>query len=472
MLKRWFTIRSRHEAPRSSRAGALHGAHKKLEHPVVQEAVEFTPDGDYVLTGGHDNFIRLFRTSDFSLAHSEPSVRVEYFHFSSDGRLLVTAHEDSGLVRLWLMISDTGRLGLYADGRIYPLMSGGVRCWRCGIRACTRGVAAKMVTKVFQRLFLVGLILGGWGHETVSAQSTAPLIPIEQGDRIVFIGNTFAERMQLFPDLEVLLTALYPEAQLTFRNLGWSADEVALQPRPVGFGDLHTHLTEQQADIIFAFFGMNESYAGPEGLPKFRTDLAAFLQELRSHKYNGFTPPRVVLVSSIAHEEVAHVPLDPQQHNQSLALYTDAMREVATEVGVRFIDLFTPMRKLVADPALGDLTINGIHLNDKGYWLASRLMLNSLGLKGARLLEGDPDERQLRRNLQRLYEAISQKNELFFLRWRAVNGEYIYGRRKEPFGVVDFPPEMAELERMIRSHEEKIRALAKTVSAQIVLSSH
>ena len=60
----------------------------------------------------------------------------------------------------------------------------------------------------------------------------------------------------------------------------------------------------------------------------------------------------------------------------------------------------------------------------------------------------------------RLAEAIRQKNDLFFLRWRAVNGEYIYGRRKEPFGVVNFPAEMARLEEMVRAAEGEIWKLA------------
>jgi hypothetical protein len=59
-----------------------------------------------------------------------------------------------------------------------------------------------------------------------------------------------------------------------------------------------------------------------------------------------------------------------------------------------------------------------------------------------------------------LRPAIAEKNELFFLRWRAVNGEYIYGRRKEPFGVVNFPGEMQELETLVGDDEARIHALA------------
>jgi hypothetical protein len=310
------------------------------------------------------------------------------------------------------------------------------------------------------RLATAALAWAVLGCGAASAQAAPEAFRIGRSERVVFIGNTFAERMQHFPHFEMLITLRQPNDGITFRNLGWSADEVALQPRPFGFGDLHTHLAEQRADVVFAAFGMNESFAGPAGLATFRADLRRFLDELRSHNYSGRAPVRVALVSPIAQEKVAGVPLDPAARNRDLALYTETMREVAVELGVRFIDLFTPMASRMADPAAGELTINGIHLDDRGYEVASRLMASSLGWTEP----PGPTAASGRAALQRLRQAVEEKNELFFLRWRAVNGEYIYGRRREPFGVVDFPPEMRQLEEMIATMEDGIWALAREAS--------
>ena len=284
---------------------------------------------------------------------------------------------------------------------------------------------------------------------------------VERGDRVVFIGNAFAERMQLFPHFEALLTALQPGDSLTFRNLGWSADEVDLQPRPLNFGDMHAHLGEQRADVIFAAFGMSESYSGEEGLPDFRVALDTLLQSMQAKQYNGRSAPRIVLISPIAHERIERVPADPAPRNRLLGMYTEAMRSVAAARGVRFIDLFTPTLRLVENRSLGDLTINGIHLNDRGNEIASRLMARSLGWPAA-----DPTAPTTRDPaLLGLADAIREKNQLFFYRWRAVNGEYIYGRRKEPFGVVNFPPEMRMLEEMIAAREKEIWRRAKAVQS-------
>lgn len=82
--------------------------------PDKIEAVAFTLDGHFLVTGGHEDKIRFYRMRDFSLVYELETARAEYINFSNDGRLMLTGHEDSGLLSLYLMISDTHRIpGLY-----------------------------------------------------------------------------------------------------------------------------------------------------------------------------------------------------------------------------------------------------------------------------------------------------------------------------------------------------------------------
>ena len=93
----------------------------------------------------------------------------------------------------------------------------------------------------------------------------------------MIIGNTFAERLQNFNYFETLLYKSFPDLNLTVRNMGWSADEVGLQPRPYNFGTLDQHLTLQKADIIFACFGLNEAFKGPDSLANFKHRLSGLI---------------------------------------------------------------------------------------------------------------------------------------------------------------------------------------------------
>ncbi len=72
------------------------------------EAVEFTPDGKFLITGGVEGKgsggignIRVYNVEmGFALVHMEEVFRQEYFDFNNDGSLMVSSHED-GTARLW-----------------------------------------------------------------------------------------------------------------------------------------------------------------------------------------------------------------------------------------------------------------------------------------------------------------------------------------------------------------------------------
>src|SRR5580704_1532958 len=101
----------------------------------------------------------------------------------------------------------------------------------------------------------------------------APSLQLKPGDHISIIGNTLADRMQHDGWLETYLTARFPKHDLTFRNLGFSGDELTLRLRSANFGSPDQWLTTARTDVVFAFFGYNESFAGAKGLPKFKRDL-------------------------------------------------------------------------------------------------------------------------------------------------------------------------------------------------------
>ena len=83
---------------------------------------------------------------------------------------------------------------------------------------------------------------------------------IKKGDHICLIGNTLADRMQHDGWLETLIVAKYPKHDLVFRNLAVAGDEVAFRHRSENFGSPDDWLTKTKADVIFAFFGFNESF--------------------------------------------------------------------------------------------------------------------------------------------------------------------------------------------------------------------
>src|SRR5262249_26167861 len=98
------------------------------------------------------------------------------------------------------------------------------------------------------------------------------------------------------------------------------------------------------------------------------------------------------------------------------------------------------------------LTINGIHLSDAGYKRLAPIMDQALFGAAAGTASRDTTA---------LHAAVQEKNLQFFYDHRAVNGCYIYGGRKTPFGVVNFPAEFAKLRKMIAKRESRIWDVAQ-----------
>ncbi len=86
---------------------------REFSSPLKIEAVAFSPDGNYLLTGGHEHAISIYAVATGELVLQLPAARTEYLDFSADGRLLLTGHEDTGLLSCYLLQSDTQARGNY-----------------------------------------------------------------------------------------------------------------------------------------------------------------------------------------------------------------------------------------------------------------------------------------------------------------------------------------------------------------------
>jgi glucose/arabinose dehydrogenase len=280
---------------------------------------------------------------------------------------------------------------------------------------------------------------------TVCTAAAAPAkLELKKGDHICVIGNTLAERMQHDGWLETLIHARFPEHELVFRDLGYSADEVRLDRRlrSLNFGTPDEWLsgvsppphkvegaaenrfagTNTKADVVFAFFGYNESFAGEAGLPAFKQDLDGMLKHMLAQRYNGKSAPRVVLFSPTAFQNIrdGHLP-DGVEHNQRLKLYTNAMGDVAKANDILFVDLFTPTEKLFSIAPDEAFTINGVHLNSKGNFSLATVIVDALFEAGP--MPGG------RKAYAKLNEAIRDKNWHWFHRYRTTDGYSNFGVR-------------------------------------------
>ena len=291
----------------------------------------------------------------------------------------------------------------------------------------------------------------------VPAALPAQPLELKKGDHVCIVGNALGERMQHYGNLEALIHSRYPQHELVFRNLAYSGDEIAgwkdasRRLRSMSFGshdewlagsspvpqppklskrdegkvrENRFELTKTQADVVFAFFGYNEAFAGDAGLARFRDDVTEFIRHTLEQKYNGKSPPRLVLFSPIPQETVADPNLPNPARvatiNQGLEKYTAAMAEVAKAQGVKFVDLYHPAQAAFKKSAAEPYTINGIHLNAKGDDYIAGLAYQ--GLFGSVPPAHSPA-------LDTLRKVVNEKNWYWFHRYRVTDGFSTYGDR-------------------------------------------
>src|SRR5262245_48034845 len=256
---------------------------------------------------------------------------------------------------------------------------------------------------------------------TVTLAATAGSLTLNKGDHICLIGSAVADRMQHHGWMETLIHAKFPTHELVFRNLAAAGDEVATWHRSENFGSRDEWLKKTGADVIFAFYGFNESFKGQPGIDKFKKALDKFVKETKAMNYGSRGPPRLVLFAPIANEKLGDPDMpDPQANNANLRLYVAAMAETAKANNVLFVDLFAISQRLYAEAAKEGraLTFNTFLLTESGDKALAPEIFRAL------FSEAPPSG-----DFERLRAAVLEKNARWHSRYRTVDGYNVYGGR-------------------------------------------
>jgi len=240
-----------------------------------------------------------------------------------------------------------------------------------------------------------------------------------KGDTVAILGNGLADRMQHDGWMETLLQSELQGKEVSFRNMSLSGDRPNYHPRSKGFTPMDQYLQHVKADVVFAMFGYNESFAGPDAADSHRRLLVEFVGKIRSYKPNGKDFPRIVLFSPIAFEDLKDRNLpNGRSHNRNLSAFAKATASAAKEAGVAYVNLFDPTLKLyqqVKEP----MTINGVHLNERGNRKLAEVIATALFGKTVSATQ----------KVEKLREAVLEKNWHWINRYRATDGNDIWGGR-------------------------------------------
>ncbi len=271
----------------------------------------------------------------------------------------------------------------------------------------------------------------------------------ERGDRVLVLGDTLAERIAQSGYLAATLHACFPDLELIIRHAPGSADTFVFQPREMNVPTTDEIMSSFDPDVVIAMYGMAASFE-----PKnHRAEVEDFIQRVREQTASDGSA-RLILVSPIRHEFAGVFGPDRAAiaaHNREITRVRDAMRDAAASAGAGFVDLTDMVLR-------GPLTENGIHPTEAGCGRVVLEIATQLHwLPEDTGVPGD-DAYEQARALRRM---VCDAHFLYRLVYRPTNTEYVFGRRHEPFGIVNFPVETEQLQRMLTARDRHIHALPK-----------
>ncbi|MFK7768854.1 MAG: PVC-type heme-binding CxxCH protein [Mariniblastus sp.] len=249
--------------------------------------------------------------------------------------------------------------------------------------------------------------------------ANADQFAFKQNDIVAVYGNGLADRMQHEPWVEAVLQSHLKGMNVSFRNMSFSGDMVNKRPRNKGFTNDAEYLQHVGPDVVFTFYGYNESHAGPDGADAYQAELVKLVQKYTKLRTEKEKNVRFVLFSPIAYQNLGDRNLpDGIQLNSNLAAYTEATKKAASETGATFVDLFTPTKQLF-ESSSEKYSVNGIHLNGNGYQKLSEIISTALLAKTA------PKQSEL----TGILSAVKDKNWHWHNRYHATDGNDVWGGR-------------------------------------------
>ena len=249
----------------------------------------------------------------------------------------------------------------------------------------------------------------------------AELFTFKPGDTVAIFGNGLADRMQHDPWVETALQHHLKGLNVCFRNMSVSGDTVDKQPRSSGFTNSEAYLQHVAPDVVFVMYGYNESFAGQQGAHEYEKKLVALVEKYRSLRKQAGVEARFVLFSPIAYEQTGDPNLpDGSQLTSNLLAISQATKRAAAATQASYVDLFGPTSQRFGTSS-ERLTVNGIHLNATGYQYLADIISQALLGKPAPAASDVTD----------LFTAVKDKNWYWHNRYRATDGNDIWGGRSK-----------------------------------------
>lgn len=240
-----------------------------------------------------------------------------------------------------------------------------------------------------------GLLLAGLLCSCRQNADNDALLDKQDAKKIVLVGGSLISGMEDHAYFERSITTHFAGQAVSFRNIGWPADDVYGQARSQfgsaqntrswqppsaeeGFGSkvLMEHIDEAAPRTLIIGYGSEVAFAEEEAdFTVFTSGYTRLLDFVEKKEV------KLILLSPPKHETAFSSPADCEKRNEWLAKASTFIRDEAKARGHIFIDLY---QNLITDPSQQLYTENGLQLNQAGYEKMNEILLENLKIENPR----------------------------------------------------------------------------------------
>lgn len=242
-----------------------------------------------------------------------------------------------------------------------------------------------MLRSMCMRHLLTALLtFGAWSSSLAESPTILARLELEDGDQIVFLGDSITHQCLYTQYVEDYFYTRFPRLRLQFHNSGvggaraWDAlqrfdrDVAAYKPK-----------------YVTVLLGMNDGTYQPFNQEIFDTYTRDMSELIARIKSAGATP--ILMTPTMFDARAARAgkrQRDPQSvalYNSVLAYYGTWLREVATEQGYGFVDMYSLLNNLTTQQRKSepDFTLirDAVHPDAPGQLVMAYAIIESLGLQ-------------------------------------------------------------------------------------------
>ena len=238
----------------------------------------------------------------------------------------------------------------------------------------------KMVRKTGTGFLLAALVFG------TSSARTALAAQLRAGDMVAICGDSITEQKQYSVFIEDYLLMCQPAPDLKAHQFGWSGEKTD------GFrGRMSNDVLPFAPTVATTSYGMNDgAYAAidPARQEAYRKNTEAIIKTFREGGVRFIVIGSPGLVDTYSFDQIPGRSYPATNYNKTLADLGRIAREVATEQGVTYADVYTSMAAVMKaakaryGPAYQVAGADGIHPAANGHLVMAYAFLKALGCSG------------------------------------------------------------------------------------------